>query len=204
MAKASSEDRHAPSPTVAASAAFDATPSQQADLILRLARARWIKRATDIAGFVVVLLGLYFTYSEARRSNAGQNLTNWSEVTSRMLDIERVLVEYPDYQKYIYDGFVVRSTEKEYARAHAISVMELDFFDSVTSRIAYNRRHLSDDLLQHEAWHHYIRATLKTAPLMCTILLADPESYGTEMRRIGLPPCREAAAERRNTERARR
>ena len=162
-----------------------------------LTKARRFKRFTDAVAFLILLVGVYFTYEEARRGNTGEVLTNWSDITARTIDVDKAFLDHPELQKYFYNGAIVKRGQPDYDRTYALSILELDFLDSVTVRLAYNKGHISRDVLQPDAWYKFIMDLMSTAPLMCDILLAAPDTYGTELRRVGVPPCAAARLNRR-------
>ena len=152
----------------------------------------WFKRVIDVATLVVIILGLYFAWDQATQFNRGQNLANWSDVVARTFDVDKVFVDSPDMLKYFTDGVDLKKTDKDYAKANAIALMTLDYFDSVMTRLEYNRGHLSDDILQQGAWNHYFEGAFAASPILCRTLMADPASYGKEMRKLGPAACKQA------------
>jgi hypothetical protein len=149
------------------------------------------KQVLDTIGVIVVVVGLYFAWDQATQFNHSQNLANWSDVTARTFDMDKVFIENPELQKYFTAGADIKESEKDYPKVYAIASMMLDYFDSVMTRLDYNQNRLSDDILQRAAWNHYFKATFSESPILCGVLMADPLSYGTEMRRIGIPTCKE-------------
>jgi hypothetical protein len=150
----------------------------------------------DTVTLLVVMGGLYFAWDQAEKFNFSQNLSNWSDVTARTFDIDKAFVDNPKFQKYFYNGVDIGPADHDYPKAYALAVLFLDYFDSVMSRLDYNRGRISGNILQEPAWDRYFDATFKTSPLMCKILLENSMSYGTEMRHLGVPTCKSAFPER--------
>ena len=150
------------------------------------------KRAIDTLTLVVIITGLYFAWDQAREFNASQNLSNWSDVSARTFEIDKVFVENPEFQKYFLDSVDITPDNKDYPKAFAIADLVLDYLDSFTSLLDYNQGLLSNDILQKEAWNHYFSQTFTKSPLLCRRLLADPLNYGEKLRQTGIPLCEKA------------
>ena len=78
------------------------------------------KRTLDTLTLVVIIVGLLFcTWDQAKEFNASQNLSNWSDVSARTFEIDKVLVENPDYRKYFMEGADISPDNPDYQRAAA-------------------------------------------------------------------------------------
>jgi hypothetical protein len=141
------------------------------------------KRVPDTLGIIVLGVGLYFAWDQAKQFNRSQNLANWSDVTSRTFDVDKVFIVNPDLQRYFFAGVDTKEGDAEFSKASAIAGIMLDYLDSVMTRLEYNKGHLPEDILQRGTWDHYFDATFRTSPILCRTLMNDPLSYGTEMRR---------------------
>ena len=148
------------------------------------------KRAIDTLTLVVIALGLYFAYDQARQFNQNQNLSNWSDVSARTYEVDKVFVDNPEFQKYFLDGVDIAPGDKDYPKALSISVLVLDYLDSFNVLLDYNHDLISDGILQQEAWKHYFTQSFKQSPLLCRTLMSDPESYGPQLRNTGIPICK--------------
>jgi hypothetical protein len=147
------------------------------------------KRAIDTLTLVVIVAGLYFAWDQAKQFNASQNLSNWSDVSARTFEIDKVFVENPDFQKYFLEGADITPDNKDYPKAMAIAELLLDYLDSFTSLLDYNQGLISNNILQKEAWNHYFSQTFTRSPLLCRRLIADPLNYGQQLRQTGIPLC---------------
>ncbi len=149
-------------------------------------------RAIDTLTLVVIAIGLYFAYDQARQFNQNQNLSNWSDVSARTYEVDRVFVDNPEFQKYFLDGVDITPGDKDYPKALSISVLLLDYLDSFNVLLDYNHDLISDGILQQEAWKHYFTESFKKSPLLCRTLISDPDSYGPQLQKTGIPICKQA------------
>ena len=124
------------------------------------------KRAIDTLTLVVIVTGLYFAWDQAKQFNASQNLSNWSDVSARTYEIDKVFVENPEFRQYFLEGVDIAPDDKNYPRAASIADLLLDYLDSFTSLLDYNQGLLSNDILQKEAWHHYFLMSFTKSPLL--------------------------------------
>lgn len=147
------------------------------------------KRAIDTLTLVVIIAGLYFAWDQAKQFNASQNLSNWSDVSARTFEIDKVFVENPEFRQYFLDGADIARDNKDYPKASAIAELLLDYLDSFTSLLDYNQGLLSNNILQKEAWNHYFTVSFTKSPLLCRRLIADPLNYGVKLRQTGIPLC---------------
>jgi hypothetical protein len=148
-------------------------------------------RAIDTLTLVVIAMGLYFAYDQARQFNQNQNLSNWSDVSARTYEVDRVFVDNPEYQKYFLDGVDIAPGDKDYPKALSISVLILDYLDSFNVLLDYNHDLISDGILQQKAWKHYFTESFKKSPLLCRTLMSDPDSYGPQLQETGIPICKQ-------------
>ena len=168
-------------------------PGEKSDQELKSAKESrdTYTRAIDTLTLVVIALGLYFAYDQARQFNQNQNLSNWSDVSARTYEVDRVFVDNPEFQKYFLDGVDVTPGDKDYPKALSIAVLVLDYLDSFNVLLDYNHDLISDGILQQEAWKHYFSQSFTKSPLLCRTLMSDPESYGPQLRNTGIPLCKQ-------------
>jgi hypothetical protein len=168
-------------------------PSEKSAQELKLERESRdnYSRAIDTLTLVVIAVGLYFAYDQARQFNQNQNLSNWSDVSARTYEVDRVFVDNPEYQKYFLDGVDIAPGDKDYPKALSISLLLLDYLDSFNVLLDYNHDLISDGILQREAWKHYFTESFKKSPILCRTLMSDPESYGPQLQKTGIPICKQ-------------
>ena len=150
------------------------------------------KRAIDTITLLVIVAGLYFAWDQAKEFNAGQNLSNWSDVSARTYEIDKVFVENPEFRKYFLEGVDIAPDDKNYPKAASIAELLLDYLDSFTALLDYNHGLISNGILQEEAWKHYFNESFTKSPLLCRRLIADPLNYGQQLRQTGIPLCEQA------------
>jgi hypothetical protein len=63
------------------------------------ARNRY-KQLLDTVGLLVLVVGLYFAWDQAKQFNHSQNLSNWSEVSARMLEVDKVFIDCNGSQSF--------------------------------------------------------------------------------------------------------
>lgn len=147
------------------------------------------KRSVDTLTLVVIIIGLYFAWDQAKQFNASQNLSNWSDVSARTYEIDKVFVENPEFRQYFLEGVDIAPEDKNYPKAASIADLLLDYLDSFTSLLDYNQGLLSNNILQKEAWNHYFLMSFTKSPLLCRRLMADQLNYGVQLRQTGVPLC---------------
>lgn len=150
------------------------------------------KRVIDTVTLLVIIAGLYFAWDQAREFNAGQNLSNWSDVSARTYEIDKVFVENPEFRQYFLEGVDITPGNKDYPKAASIAELLLDYLDSFTALLDYNHGLISNGILQEEAWKHYFNQSFTKSPLLCRRLIADPLNYGQQLRQTGIPLCEKA------------
>ena len=147
------------------------------------------KRVIDTLTLLVIVAGLYFAWDQAKEFNAGQNLSNWSDVSARTYEIDKVFVENPEFRKYFLEGVDIAPDDKDYPKAASIAELLLDYLDSFAALLDYNHGLISNGILQEEAWKHYFNESFTKSPLLCRRLIADPLNYGQQLRQTGIPLC---------------
>ena len=147
------------------------------------------KRVVDTVTLLVIVIGLYFAWDQAKEFNASQNLSNWSDVSARTYEIDRVFVENPEFRKYFLEGVDIAPDDKDYPKAASIAELLLDYLDSFTALLDYKHGLISNGILQEEAWKHYFNESFTKSPLLCRRLIAGPLNYGPQLRQTGIPLC---------------
>lgn len=158
----------------------------------------YLKRFIEIATLLVITAGLFFAWDQAKKLNDGIVVNNrsmaaatWSNITSLTMETDKVFVENPRFLKYFYEGAEVAEGSEDYYKALSLTMMMLDYADSVLTFAAFLSRRLpsSDSLIELEPWKIYFTSLFKTSPVMCKIFLKQQDSYGNELRAVAGPAC---------------
>ena len=172
----------------------------------------WFKRTIDVTTLFIIVAGLFVGVDQAKKltesianSNRSNNLSTWSTITTQGQELDKVLVEHPEFQKYFFDGIHIETNDPIFDRANAISLMFLDYIDSVLAFLSYTEneepRHLpakgshssgrktQETFIERDTWKHYFDSLFRSSPLLCRTLVSNQGFYGREVLKIGLPAC---------------
>jgi hypothetical protein len=172
----------------------------QPEIVIKLSRepsGDWFKKLTDLATLAVIAAGLYFAYDQAEKLNktleqnaSNINVSTWANIGTQTNELDKVLIDNPDYQEYFYDNVPISKTDKKkYAKARAIGTMFLDYVDSVSADIIYLGERMPRILMEKEPWDNYFKSLFKNSPLLCALYLEAHDSYGSSLNAIAKPIC---------------
>src|SRR5437016_4535250 len=101
-------------------------------------RIDWFKRTTDLITLVVIIVGLYFAWDQAKQltqtikvATKSTNLAAWWGLSNQFIEVDKTLVNHPEFMKYFYDGANIGPDHPDYQRAKAIGITFLDLGESI-------------------------------------------------------------------------
>jgi hypothetical protein len=158
----------------------------------------YFKRFTEIATLLVIIVGLYFAWDQAGKLNESLVVNNrsmagstWSNIATLTMETDKAFVENPKFLKYFYEGVEVAKGDEDYYKALSLTMMMLDYADSVMAFAAFlsPRIPASESLIELQPWKTYFTSLFRTSPLMCKTFLEQQESYGSGLRAVATPAC---------------
>jgi hypothetical protein len=132
------------------------------------------------AGFVAVILTLYFLNRQTRMSDRELKENLLIPLKTQQLELDRLFVEYPHVRKYFYKGEVISDDgSDEYARVAALAEYILDHFAAVISHTTADGKPLTSTI-----WREYINDCFVNSPILCSTLDRHSGWYSVEL--VGL------------------
>lgn len=150
---------------------------------------RWVSIIAQIIAalsFAALAAGIWFAIDQAQEVRESIDASTYNTITTQLLEINKVFVEHPEMQKYIYGEADVRKGESDYDRAYAVGDLVLNFFDNYIAL----ELHLVSTNYELEAWHLYISDTFSSSPIICKILFEAKDEYGEELVKMATKACK--------------
>ena len=197
----------------AIAAARDATTALRS-VMATLARrpgVDWFKRFIDVATIIVLSVGLYFAWDQAKKltesikasnesikatyegiyvNNQSINLATAAGLGAHTTDINKMFVEHPELGDYFFRKKDAKDGDPNLARVGLMGGLMLDYFDTSWSVAVYARQHFDDAPVDLTGWETYIKHVFKTGPILCKTYLLGPDDYGTALKELADPICR--------------
>jgi hypothetical protein len=157
------------------------------------------KRFIDVATLLIISAGLCLGLDQARKltksietSNRSNNLSTWSTVTSQGMELDKIFIEHPEFQKYFFSGATINRRDARFEKASAISIMLLDYTDSVLVLLNYLPSEGGPEretFIERDTWKRYFMALFRNSPLLCQTLEENKDVYGRQTIQIGQSAC---------------
>ncbi len=129
---------------------------------------KWTDEAqafSDIALVILTGLGFFFINLQLRAARKARQIATYEDLYSRMHDIHKVFLEYPELRKYFYEG---KHNKHEDAatiqRLQTIAEMMTDFFQQIHLQIE------SMPPSTAQGWKNYINTIVDNSPVSNTFL----------------------------------
>src|SRR5438046_9002304 len=113
-------------------------------------RPDWFKRFIDLATLLVISLGLYFAWDQAKKLTEGVNTNNrnlnvsmLASISDKTIELDKIFVQNPRMQRYFVGGEAIDKKKPDYDKAQAIAFLMLDYFDQVKTFVDYASQALS-------------------------------------------------------------
>ena len=135
-------------------------------------------------GTIVYVLQQTREMSKQNRIGAKSALISvYKEISSVMLEIDKMFLEYPDLRKYFYDGAVLRKKTRKYNQALSIAEWFLDFMDMfvVMGKAAPEHPGVS---LPWQDWNVFFREIYSTSPIIREYWAAHCNWYNETLAQI--------------------
>lgn len=158
-------------------------------------RTDWFKRISDTVTLIVIIIGLYFAWDQAKQLNESiklntkaANLSVWGGLSGQTLDVDKVFLQYPEFQKYFYDGAGIAPDHADYQRARALGNLIIDYSESLLT-FAWYSAEFEEPIMNPEMSKVYVRRLLKASPLLCRMYLETRDESGRALREIADAVC---------------
>jgi hypothetical protein len=157
------------------------------------------KRFIDFATLMILIIGLGLGLDQANKltksietSNRSNNLSTWSTVSSQGMEIDKVFIEQPEFQKYFFSGATIDRRDTNFEKASAISIMLLDYIDSVLVFLNYlpsEGDSRKETFIERDTWDRYFASLFRNSPLLCQTLEENKGVYGRQTLKMGRSAC---------------
>jgi hypothetical protein len=149
-------------------------------------RTDWFKKLIDVATLTVIAIGLYFAFFQASKLADSINSATWNSVASQELNLDKILIDYPEARKYFYSGAHLAKDDPDYDRVASIADLFLDFMDGYYSSAKYLSIQVSDP----EKWEAWFVEIFSNSPITCDRLKNSRDEYSDELLAVAAKPCR--------------
>jgi hypothetical protein len=125
-----------------------------------------------IALAVSLVAGAIATWVGYRGTQRDYVATTYVNAHSMLLEVDRLLVEFPSFRPYLYEGKRSVATDPEHERRLAAATMILDIAEYIWER--------RDDIRKNEdrqAWRLWLLSLFATSPLLAELYARHPEWY---------------------------
>ena len=166
-----------PSPNAAAEppkASFSANLRSQV-------RSRPLEAITAVAtafGILFGLLGLGFVVWQISQVRAQLDDDAYGRIEEWQRDLDTKLIEHPSYRPYFAEGKHSPEHESIPQDLQAFAEFKLDYIDYFFTELP----HLERSDIEYPVWKKYFEDAFSESPILCSVLNADQNEYGYEIR----------------------
>jgi hypothetical protein len=126
------------------------------------------------------------------------NLAIWNSVSQEWLDFDKVFIEHPEYQKFIYGRApliddkcdaqkeICDQKEENRNKSNSIGHFTLDFIDN--SLIVGNYINKSD-ITHLSEWKDFFNEIFSNSPIVCKLLTDEPKGYSCFTAKLAIERC---------------
>jgi len=118
-----------------------------------------------IAGGIATWIGYYVSQRELVA-------TTYATATSMVLEIDRLLVGYPEFRPYLYEGKRLNDADPERDKLLAAGTMVLDIAEYIWER--RQEMHKEED---RYAWRDWLISLFHTSPILADLYARQTEFY---------------------------
>ena len=122
-------------------------------------------------------------------NNRATNLSSWVGLSNETIDIDKVFIENPEFQKYFFQKAKISKDDPNYAKARAIGLLMLDYAESSLATVDYLHKHLPEVIVDKEAWETYFTNVFHSSPLLCDLYAENKSGFGKMLRRFADAAC---------------
>jgi hypothetical protein len=147
----------------------------------------------SVVGFILIIAGLFYTIKQfdenttalrlsttAVNLNAeALNLAANQNIMSHTLDVDKLFIDSPELRPYFFKGVTVTPSNKDYNKAAAVAVYQLDFFDTFFGQSG-DWLVLQNEPAAQDAWMQYFNDSFQHSPIMCVQLKQFANEYTPE------------------------
>ncbi|MEA3039903.1 MAG: hypothetical protein QOE79_2416 [Sphingomonadales bacterium] len=134
------------------------------------------------------------------RNDRQNNIAAWSAVVQQEFAMDDRFIEYPQLQKYFFEGVPIDKSAPDYSRVNAIAIETLDFFENVEDMINYvppDRTTVpgrtigsrESGMFDRPTWERYIIGTFRSSPVLCSAAKENEASYDEGLNSLARKGC---------------
>ena len=165
-----------------------------------MAQVDWFKRVIDILTLLVITIGLYFAWDQAKKltesvqlNNKAINLATWASVSNQSMEVDKIFIQNPEFQRYFGDKVKIAENDPNYKKAKAIAFLLLDFLESGLTIVEYLSEGFAESIVEKDAWHTYVKTMFQSSPILCKQYTENKSNYGSTLRRHADAACASAS-----------
>jgi hypothetical protein len=151
-------------------------------------------RVRDLITLATLIIGVGFGLDQAGKLNKGIEATKrssyvdlWNSVSAQWLDFDKIFVEHPEYQKYIYDKNSRQICSlRDHDILESISQYTLDFIDNalIVGHLIHDK-----EITHLDEWNIFFTGIFENDLEMCRILSDNLTSYSCFTAKLAQIPC---------------
>lgn len=149
-----------------------------------------MRTAVQVITMVVALAALIFTGIQTRissRAVAAQTLQN---LTQEVIEISKIMVEYPELRPYFYEGEPITRDDPNYSRVMAVAEMYLDFLESFQDDYVRSLNGMGEGGEVWDYWENYFKDMFATSPTICLLSIETQHWYSTDFTKYRNKDCK--------------
>jgi hypothetical protein len=134
-------------------------------------------KASDVIAIIALVFSLiasgiatWSAYHGTRKSIVS---TSYSNATTMLLEIDRLLVQYPAFAPYLYERKVIDPKDAERDKLVAAANLVVDILEYIWER----RSDFQSSTKDVEAWRHWMLNLFETSPILTALYEAHPGWY---------------------------
>jgi hypothetical protein len=123
-------------------------------------------------GLLLVFVGLLVNARQARRGAQATEASTYQNISSLMIDVDRLFVDHPAWKKYFYGhGLILNEDDPDHEAVVSVAEMLVDFGDNVRMQA----KMLPD--YEWPAWGSYFQDLYQKSPTLRDFLNSRPDWY---------------------------